>query len=115
LNHHVPERALAYLDRLAKLTEDRKERVYQKIAQVHTLSGNFPSALEYLERAAMTARGSGGPADSIWLEAAETALQMNDSTKALACVKAALVVNPNNGAARRMLQRLSETTVEFAR
>ncbi|MGH7832419.1 MAG: fused MFS/spermidine synthase [Candidatus Binatia bacterium] len=115
LNYRVPERALAYLDRLAKLTADRKERVYQKIAQVHTLSGNFPSALEYLERAAMTARGSGGPADSIWLEAAETALQLNDSTKALACVKEALVVNPNNGAARRMLQKLSEAAFESAR
>jgi tetratricopeptide (TPR) repeat protein len=115
LNHHGPERALAYLDRLAKLTEDGRERVYQKIAQLHALSGNFPSALEYLERAAMTARSSGGPADSIWVEAAETALQMNDSTKALACVKAALVVNPNNDAARRMLQRLSEAAVQFAR
>jgi spermidine synthase len=115
LNHHVPERVLAYLDRLEKLTEDRKERVYQKIAQVHALSGNLPSAVEYLERAAMTARGSGGGADSIWLEAAQTALQMNDSTKALACVKEALLANPNNGAARRMLQRLSEASLESAR
>jgi hypothetical protein len=40
---------------------------------------------------------------------------MNDSTKALACVKAALVVNPTNDAARRMLQRLSEAAVQFAR
>jgi predicted membrane-bound spermidine synthase/tetratricopeptide (TPR) repeat protein len=115
LNHRAPERALAYLDRLAQLTGERKELVYKKIAQVHTLSGDFPSALKYLERAAITARGGGGPADLIWLEAAEAALRINDLPKALACVKEALLVNPESGAARRMLQRLGEAAVQFGR
>jgi len=108
LNPLSPERALSYYHRLLKLEGNKKDRIYQKISQVHAAERDFKSATDYLERAALHAQKNKGEIqpDSLWLKAANMAVEMDDLRKALVYVRKALVYNPRNNAAEKSLQQL---------
>ncbi|MBI3327060.1 MAG: fused MFS/spermidine synthase [Nitrospinae bacterium] len=109
LNHISHAKALDYLHRLVELGVDHKARVYQKIAHVYVADRNLGTALSYLEKAAEYATEEGRDelqADHLWVQAAETAVEMEDLTRALAAVRKALAHNPGNRVAKRMLQQL---------
>jgi tetratricopeptide (TPR) repeat protein len=104
------EKGLAYLRRLVDLGVDHKARIYRKIAHVYTVDRNYPKALTYLEAAAEHAAKQGSnelPADHLWVEAAATAVEMDDLQKAMTYVRKALGHNPRNRVARGLLEQLS--------
>ncbi|MBI2985988.1 MAG: fused MFS/spermidine synthase [Deltaproteobacteria bacterium] len=104
-----PEKSLAYLHRLLSLDDDRKERIYRKIAQVHAAGKDYQAALEYLEKGAAYAeshRGELGP-DAIWLEAANMAVEADDLKRAMGYLAKVLARNPGNLLAKKSMQELS--------
>jgi predicted membrane-bound spermidine synthase/Tfp pilus assembly protein PilF len=110
LDSKSPKMALTYLHRLVELGGTKKDGVYRKIAQIHATGRDYKSALEYLEKAALYAQKNKGEfqADSLWLEAAGMALETEDTNAALAYVQKALMHNPENGLAKKMLRQLSQ-------
>jgi tetratricopeptide (TPR) repeat protein len=112
LNHKTPEIALAYLHRLLDLKGSKKDRVYRDIAHVHVSNRDYKSAISYLEKAAAYAERNKAEfqADSLWLEAADLALEDGDTRTAIAHARRALAVNPQNSAAKNKLSQLSRLT-----
>lgn len=105
----TPQRTLTYLDRLLGLEGSNKGEVYRKIAQIHAAQRDYKSALNYLEKAAAYAQKNKGEfqSDHLWLEAANIALETDDTNAALDYTRKALMHNPENGVAKKMLRQLS--------
>lgn len=107
INSLSPERALSYYHRLLNLEDNKKERIYRKISQVHAAERNYKLATDYLEKAAFHAQNNGSiHLDRLWLEAADMALEMDDLRKAVIYVRKALAYNPENNVAEESLQHL---------
>jgi hypothetical protein len=76
---------LALLERLLEVHVDHKVRIYRKIAQVYAVSRNYATFLRYLEQAAeyrTQGEKNGVSADALWIEAAQTAIDMEEFGKA---------------------------------
>jgi tetratricopeptide (TPR) repeat protein len=108
LNHVSSKRTLALLERLLEVEVDDKARVYRKIAQVYAVDRNYATSLRYLEQAAEYAAQDEkhGAADGLWVEAAQTALEIKEFGKARGYLLKALGQNPQNPAARQLLREL---------
>lgn len=109
LDSHTPEKALVYLHRLSGLEGNKKGGIYRLIAQVHQAEGDYKSALSYLEKAAAYAENNRGDLtpETLWLEAAEVAMEVDDDKIALGFLDKALKHNPENSRAKKMLRQLS--------
>jgi lipopolysaccharide biosynthesis regulator YciM len=86
-----------------------KAKVYRKIAQVYVVDRDLVGALRYLEQAAergAQGQGNGIAADALWVEAAQTAVEMEDFGKAHGYLVKALAQNPESPAARQLLREL---------
>jgi predicted membrane-bound spermidine synthase len=112
LNHQGPEKALAYLHRLLDLKGNKKDRIYRKIAQVYAADRDYRLAIDYLEKAAAYAQKDSGEfqPDILWLDAANIAMEMDDTKAALDYFRKALAHNPGNLAAKKGLEQLSRPT-----
>jgi tetratricopeptide (TPR) repeat protein len=90
----------------------KKDRVYRKIAQVHEADRDYRAAIDYLEKAASYAEKNKGEfqPDILWLEAANMAMEMDDTKIAFVYFRKALAYNPENLLARRGLEQLSRFT-----
>jgi spermidine synthase len=109
LNHVSNKRTLALLERLLEVEVDNKARVYRKIGQVYAIDRNYVTSLRYLEQAAeYGAQGEKNSvaADVVWVEAAQTAIEIEDFGKAQAYLLKALAQNPQNPSARQLLREL---------
>jgi lipopolysaccharide biosynthesis regulator YciM len=109
LNHVSNQRTLALLARLLEVESEPKAKVYRKIAQVYTVDRDYVRALGYLEQAAESAaqgQENGVAADALWVEAAQTAVEMENFGKAHGYLVKALAQNPQNPAARQLLRDL---------
>jgi tetratricopeptide (TPR) repeat protein len=109
LNHVSNKRTLALLERLLRVDGDHKARTYRKIAQVYAADRNYVTSLRYLEQAAES--GAQGEkhelaADVLWVEAAQTAIEMEAFGKAYGYLFKALGQNPQNPTARQLLREL---------
>jgi len=109
LNHASNERTLALLERLLEVEGDNKARIYQKIAQVYAIDRDYVTSLRFLEQAAES--GTWGEknavaSDALWVEAAQTAIEIEEFGKASAYLLKALAQNPENASARQLLQEL---------
>jgi tetratricopeptide (TPR) repeat protein len=87
----------------------KKDGIYRKIAQIHAADRDHLSAIGYLEKAASYAEQNRGefPPDTLWLEAAGVALEMDDPRSAISYVRKALAHNPQNRVAKERLEQLS--------
>jgi tetratricopeptide (TPR) repeat protein len=109
LNHVSNKRTLALLERLLKVDGDHKVRIYRKIAQVYAVDQNYATSLRYLEQAAeygSQGEKHGVAADVLWVEAAQTAIEMEEFGKARGYLLKALGHNPQNSSARQLLREL---------
>jgi tetratricopeptide (TPR) repeat protein len=109
LNHASNQPTLALLERLLEVESERKARVYRKIAQVYAVDRDYVRALRYLEQAAehgAQGQEDGVAADTLWVEAAQTAIEMEDFGKAHGYLVKALAQNPQNTTARQLLRKL---------
>jgi spermidine synthase len=109
LNHVRNQRTLALLARLLEVETEHKARVYRKIAQVYAVDRDYVRALRHLEHAAERGaqdQENGVAADALWVEAAQTAVEMEDFGKAHGYLVKALAHNAENPAARRLLRDL---------
>jgi spermidine synthase len=109
LNHVSNQRTLALLERLLEVEADQKAKPYRKIAQVYAVDRNYVTSLRYLEQAAeYGAQGTENSvaADTLWVEAAQTALEIEEFDRAHGYVLKALVQNAENPAARQLLREL---------
>jgi spermidine synthase len=109
LNHVNNKRTLALLERLLEVEVDDKAGVYRKIAQVYAVDRNYATSLRYLEQAAEYAaqhEKHGVAADGLWVEAAQTAIEMEEFGRARGYLLKALGQNPQNPAARQLLREL---------
>jgi spermidine synthase len=109
LNHVSNERTLAFLERLLAVNVDDRARVYRKIAQVYAVDRDYVTSLRYLEQAAEYTAQGGKPsvaADVLWVEAAQTAIEMEEFGKAHDYLLKALAQNPLNPIARQLLGEL---------
>ncbi len=83
--------------------------MYRKIAQAYAVDRDYVRALGYLEQAAESAaqgQENGVAADALWVEAAQTAVEMENFGRAHGYLVKALVQNPQNPAARQLLRDL---------
>jgi lipopolysaccharide biosynthesis regulator YciM len=109
LNHASNQRTLALLARLLEVETEPKAKVYRKIAQVYAVDRDYVRALRSLEQAAeFGAQGqeNGVAADALWVEAAQTAVEMEDFGRAHGYLVKALAHNAENSAARQLLRDL---------
>jgi spermidine synthase len=109
LNHVSNQRTLGLLERLLKVETEHKARVHRKIAQVYAVDRDYVRALRYLELAAehgTQEQENSVAADTLWVEAAQTAIEIEDFGKARAYLAKALAQNPQNPVARRLLREL---------
>jgi tetratricopeptide (TPR) repeat protein len=109
LNHVSNQPTLTLLERLLEVEPEHKARVYRKIAQVYAVDRDYVRALMYLEQAAERgAQGqeNGVAPDTLWVEAAQTAIEMEDFSKAHGYLVKALAQNPQNATARQFLREL---------
>jgi tetratricopeptide (TPR) repeat protein len=103
-----PNQALAHLEQLLRLMKTNRAVIYEKLAKVHARSGDWRTALRYLEEGAADAsknRDTAG-AESLWLAAAQLAEEKNHPKRAVESVRSALAVNPKNHWAQQKLQQL---------
>ncbi len=109
LNSRSPEKALNYLHRLLSLEDNKRDRIYRKIAQVYESERNFKSAIDYLEKAALHAQKNRGEfqPDALWLEAGNMAVKMEDFKTALEYFRKAVAHNPGNRLAKKRLRQLT--------
>jgi lipopolysaccharide biosynthesis regulator YciM len=110
LNHVSNQRTLALLSRLLEVETEHKARIYRKIAQVYAVDRDYVRALRHLEHAAehgAQGQENGVAADALWVEAAQTAVEMEDFGKAHGYLVKALAHNAENPAARQLLRDLS--------
>jgi tetratricopeptide (TPR) repeat protein len=110
LNRVSNKTTLALLERLLEVDVDQKARIYRKIAQVYAVDRNYATALRYLERAAEFSIQNGQKgiaADALWVEAAETAMEMEEFERAHGYLHKALAQNPQNPSAAHLLRELS--------
>jgi tetratricopeptide (TPR) repeat protein len=108
LNHVSSKRTLALLERLleVEVDNDNKMGVYRKIAQVYAVDRDHATSFRYVEQAVdYSAQGEkkGVAADVLWVEAAQTAIEMEEFGKAHSYLLKALAQNPQNLAARQLL------------
>jgi len=109
LNHVSNKRTLALLERLLEVEVDNKAAVYRKIAQVYAVDKDHATSLRYVEQAAeYSAQGEkkGVATDVLWVEAAQTAIEMEEFSKAHGYLLKALAQNPQNPSARQLLLEL---------
>jgi tetratricopeptide (TPR) repeat protein len=109
LNHVSNKRTLALLERLLKVQVDNKAKVYRKIAQVYAVDRDYATSLRYLEQAAEYGTQSekhGVAGDVLWVEAAQTAVEMEEFGKAYGYLFKALGQNPQNPTASQLLREL---------
>jgi tetratricopeptide (TPR) repeat protein len=109
LNPVSNKRTLALLECLLKVDGDHKAKTYRKIPQVYAVDRNYATSLRSLEQAAeYSAQGEkhGVAADALGVEAAQTALEMEELDKAHGYLLKALGHNPQNPSARQLLRKL---------
>jgi predicted membrane-bound spermidine synthase/tetratricopeptide (TPR) repeat protein len=109
LNHASSQRTLVLLARLLEVETEPKAKVYRKIAQVYAVDRDYARALRSLEQAAehgAQGQENGVAADALWVEAAQTAVEMEDFGRAHGYVVKALAHNAENPAARQLLRDL---------
>ena len=108
VNSRTAEKALTYLHRLLDLKGGNKSRIYKDLAQIHAADRDYISAMSFLEKAAAYAQKDKGDLqpDSLWLEAADMALELDDLNMANVYVRKALAHNPGNLVAEIKLQQL---------
>lgn len=103
LNQVSNQPTLDLLGRLLEVEGEPKAKVYRKVAQVYAVDRDYVRALRYLEVAAEhdgQEQENNVAADSLWLEAAQTAVEMEDLGKAHGYLARALAQNPQNRAAQ---------------
>jgi predicted Zn-dependent protease len=116
LNHISNERILTLLARLLQVEADNPARVYRKISQVYVVDWDYVSSLRFLEQAAESASqgGNNGVAsDVLWVEAAQTALKIEEFGKARSYLLKALAENPQNALASQLLQELPNRSMSL--
>jgi spermidine synthase/tetratricopeptide (TPR) repeat protein len=109
LNHASNKRSLALLERLLEVEVDDKARVYRKIAHVYAMDRDYVTSLTFLERAAESGtqgEKNAAASDALWIEAAQTAIEIQEFGKARRYLLKALAQSPQNAAARQFLQEL---------
>jgi spermidine synthase len=109
LNDVSNKRTLALLERLLQVDVDNKAMVYRKIAQVYEVDRDYVISLKYLEEAAKygaQAGENGVVSDALWVEAEQTAVEMEELDKARGYLLNALAQNPQNSSARQLLHEL---------
>jgi spermidine synthase len=109
LNHVSNKHTLALLERLLEVGGDNKAMVYRKIAQVYAVDRDYVTSLRFLEQAAeysSQGKRNSVAADVLWVEAAQTAMEIDEFGKARGYVLKALAQNPQNSSARRLLREL---------
>ena len=103
------KRALALLERLLEVEVDNKAKVYQKIAQVYAMDWDYVTSLRFLEQAAESdtqGEENGAASDVLWVEAAQTAIEIEEFGKARLYLLKALAQNPQNASAKQLLREL---------
>jgi predicted membrane-bound spermidine synthase/tetratricopeptide (TPR) repeat protein len=110
LASHSPEKTLSYLHRILGLDGGKKDRIYRKIAQVYAAKKDYQAAIGYLKKAIdyLKKNHGGAQPDTLWLEAANMAIEMDDFKSALDYSREALAYNPENRAAKESLNHLSQ-------
>ena len=81
----------------------------RKIAQVDAVDRDYVPSLRYLEQAAEYSAQGGKPSvasDVLWVEAAQTAIEMEEFGKAHSYLLKALAQNSQNPTARQLLHEL---------
>ena len=109
LNHVSNKRTLALLERLLEVEVDNKARIYRRIAQVYAMEWDYVTSLKFLEQAAESGtqgEKNGATSDALWIEAAQTAIEIQEFGKARGYLLKALAQNPQNASARQFLQDL---------
>jgi spermidine synthase/Tfp pilus assembly protein PilF len=108
INPSSPEKALAYLHRLAESDGDGKDKIFRTAAQIYAGNRDFRSALEYFEKAASYAQTKQAYIDAarLWLEASDIATESKNLKAAEVYVRRALAVDPSNAAAKAKLKQL---------
>jgi tetratricopeptide (TPR) repeat protein len=109
LNHASNKRILALLERLLEVEVDNKTRVYRKIAQVYATDRDYVTSLRLLEQAAESGTQSeknGAASDVLWVEAAQTVIEIEEFGKARGFLLKALAQNPQNASAKQLLREL---------
>jgi spermidine synthase len=108
INPGSPERALAHLGRLVELETDGKDKILEKMAEIHATGGDFAFAAGYLEKAASyaEAKKAYGDAARLWMEASDIATRSNNSKAAELYVRRALAADPSNPLAKAKLKQL---------
>jgi tetratricopeptide (TPR) repeat protein len=109
MNHAGNKRILALLERLLEVEVDNKAKVYRKIAQVYAMDRDYVTSLRFLEQAAESGtqgEKNGAASDVLWVEAAQTAIEIEEFGKARLYLLKALAQNPQNASAKQLLREL---------
>ena len=105
------EPVLSLYERCLVLSREGQDRIYQKMAAVYHEAGLYGEALSTILKAISVQkdrRKTTVPKDALLLEAGLLASELGDRDRAALYLKEALKANPDNGAARRALEALTD-------